>query len=133
MESIQDMQSTKTLQEFFPAIKEKISGLPSKHLSELKKKGYRCLRLKKEDGQKLTYYWETDGQWLTELLTHNTGPCPNVVQESTLSQILMAKVPAKYYLSPMACQGILRRAAVRGKELPEVLKQALERQAASSA
>ena len=35
----------------------------------------------------------------------------------------------KYYLSPKACLGILRRASVRGKELPEVLKKALERQA----
>ncbi|ORT99059.1 hypothetical protein D081_2238 [Anaerovibrio sp. JC8] len=35
----------------------------------------------------------------------------------------------KYYLSQRACQGILRRAAARGKELPQVLKLALERQA----
>ena len=41
----------------------------------------------------------------------------------------MAGVPEKYYLSPKACQGILLRASVRGKELPEVLKKALERQA----
>jgi len=33
-------------------------------------------------------------------------------------------------LSPKACLGILRRASVRGKELPPVLKAALERQAA---
>lgn len=39
------------------------------------------------------------------------------------------QVPEKYYLSPKACQGILRRASVRGKELPEVLRTALERQA----
>lgn len=38
----------------------------------------------------------------------------------------------KYYLSPKACLGILRRASVRGKELPELLKKALERQAASA-
>ena len=42
---------------------------------------------------------------------------------------LLAEVPEKYYLSPKACLGILRRASVRGKELPEVLKKALERQA----
>ena len=45
-----------------------------------------------------------------------------------MSQILMAEVPEKYYLSPKACLGILRRASARGKELPEVLKKALERQ-----
>ncbi len=48
---------------------------------------------------------------------------------SKLSDILLLKVPAKYYLSPTACLGILRRASARGKELPEVLKKALERQA----
>ena len=31
----------------------------------------------------------------------------------------------KYYLSKRACEGILRRAKERGKELPEILKQAL--------
>jgi hypothetical protein len=41
----------------------------------------------------------------------------------------MEKVPEKYYLSEKACRGILRRAAVRGKKLPEVLKIALQRQA----
>ena len=46
-----------------------------------------------------------------------------------MSQILLAAVPEKYYLSPKACQGILRRASVRGRELPEVLRKALERQA----
>lgn len=38
----------------------------------------------------------------------------------------------KYYLSQKACQGILRRASERGKQLPDVLKRALERQAASA-
>lgn len=59
----------------------------------------------------------------------NTSESLKDVAESTLSQILEANVQAKYYLSPKACQGILRRAAIRGKELPEVLKLALERQA----
>ena len=35
----------------------------------------------------------------------------------------------KVLLSPKACLGILRRASVRGKELPPVLKAALERRA----
>ncbi len=46
-----------------------------------------------------------------------------------LSSILMDHVPERFSLSPKACQGILRRAQTRGKELPEVLKAALERQA----
>ena len=47
---------------------------------------------------------------------------------SILSQILQDNVPEAYYLSPKACLGILRRASERGKELPAVLKKALEQQ-----
>lgn len=65
-------------------------------------------------------------------LMRSTGEFPNAENVSTLSQILQAGVPEKYYLSPKACLGILRRASVRGKELPELLKKALERQAASA-
>ena len=65
----------------------------------------------------------------TEHSMLNTGSFPNEERESTLSQILMADVPQKYYLSQKACLGILRRASTRGKELPEVLRLALERQA----
>ena len=41
----------------------------------------------------------------------------------------MDNVPERFSLSPKACQGILRRAEKRGKELPDVLRLALERQA----
>ena len=129
MENIQDTVCGRMSSEPYPPIKEATSNLSSKQLSELKKKGSRCLRLRITDGQSRTYIWETDGAWLTEFSTLNTGVSPNAEQESTLSQILLAKVPEKYYLSPRACLGILRRASVRGKELPEVLKKALERQA----
>lgn len=59
----------------------------------------------------------------------NTGECPKEESESTLSQILEATPHQKYYLSEKACLGILRRAEKRGKELPEILKQALIKQA----
>jgi DNA (cytosine-5)-methyltransferase 1 len=59
----------------------------------------------------------------------NIGVSPSVVKESSLSQILQDNVPEKYFLSPKACEGILRRAEKRGKELPPMLKEALERQA----
>ena len=62
-------------------------------------------------------------------MTHSIGEYPSAAVESTLSQILEVRVQEKYYLSQRACQGILRRAAARGKELPAVLKRALERQA----
>ena len=129
MANIQGTQSTRMSQGSSPLTKARTLGLSSKQLSELKKKGCRCLRLKITDGQKRTYIWETDGAWLTEFLTLNTGASPNAEQESTLSEILLAKAPEKYSLSPKACLGILRRASARGKELPEVLKKALERQA----
>ena len=56
------------------------------------------------------------------------GEFPREENASTLSQILQAEVPEKYYLSQKACLGILRRASARGKELPEVLRNALIRQ-----
>ena len=56
---------------------------------------------------------------------------PREENVSTLSQILMAGVPEKYYLSQKACLGILRRASLRGKELPLLLKKALEMQASA--
>ena len=129
MDNIRDTASGRTSPVLSPPTEETTSKLSSKQLSELKKKGSRCLRLRIPDGQNQTYFWETDGAWLTEFSMLNTGVCPSEEQESTLSQILLAEVPEKYYLSPKACLGILRRASVRGKELPEVLKKALERQA----
>jgi hypothetical protein len=45
----------------------------------------------------------------------------------SLSDILeTGDVPQRYYLSPKACAGILRRAAKRGRLLPPSLAQALE-------
>ena len=54
---------------------------------------------------------------------------PRDAKESSLSQILQADPPLKYYLSPKACLGILRRAVERGKELPKKLERALRIQA----
>ena len=47
----------------------------------------------------------------------------------SLSEVLELNASEKYFLSPKACQGILRRAEKRGKELPEQLRSALERAA----
>lgn len=55
----------------------------------------------------------------------NIGESPNDAAESSLSQILETDVPPKYFLSPRAAAGILRRAERRGKTLPEVLALAL--------
>src|SRR5690606_1101252 len=37
-------------------------------------------------------------------------------------------IPARYYLTPRACNGVLRRARNNGAEIPERLKAALEAQ-----
>ena len=74
---------------------------------------------------------EADGALLTEFSMLNSGEFPNEENASTLSQILQVGVPSTYFLSPKACLGILRRASARGKELPEVLRIALEQQASA--
>ena len=55
----------------------------------------------------------------------NFGECPNVENVSTLSAILEADVPDKYFLSAKACWGIIRRAQEKQKEIPTILKIAL--------
>lgn len=69
--------------------------------------------------------WADDGAWLGECMTRNTGESPNAAVVSRLSQILEATPQEKYSLSAKACQGILRRAERRGKDLPEPLKTVL--------
>ena len=53
---------------------------------------------------------------------------PNGVSVSHLSQILQEDALPKYSLSGKACIGILRRSEKRKKELPPILKMALENQ-----
>lgn len=60
----------------------------------------------------------------------NFGASPSIARESSLSQVLESgDVMYKYSLSPKACEGILRRAKVKGKKLPELLEAVLRRQA----
>lgn len=91
---------------------------------------FKCLNMDGLHGG-ATAMWEDDGAWLIESTMRNGGECPNAAVESRLSQILEEASPTKYYLSRAACQGILRRAERRGKDLPEQLKQALLIQSAS--
>ena len=56
-------------------------------------------------------------------------PCLNADVESlsSLSAVLeTGNLPQRFFLSPKACAGILRRAEKRGKALPPALKAALE-------
>ena len=60
-----------------------------------------------------------DGEWCT-------GEAPHIPVVTRLSDILETDAaPPKYSLSARACQGILNRAAKRGKELPQMLKDTL--------
>ena len=65
---------------------------------------------------------------LGECSTPSISESPSGGAESFLSAILQADAPERYYLSKKACEGILRRAAKRGKQLPPMLKDALEAQ-----
>jgi hypothetical protein len=84
------------------------------------------------DGSLRDASWETGTLWPGASSMPNTGASPSEESASTLSQILMDKVPERFYLSPRACQGILRRASEHGRVLPDVLRLALERQAQSA-
>lgn len=108
----------------------KISASSSRRLSELKTAPVQCLDLTPGAGNLLgEFYWELISPWRGGASTLNTGVSPRDAKESSLSQILQADPPLKYYLSPKACLGILRRAFERGKELPKKLERALKIQA----
>lgn len=91
----------------------------------------KCLKRAGQLGGATTMKWEDDGAWLGECMTRNTGESPNAAVVSRLSQILEATPQEKYSLSAKACQGILRRAERRGKDLPETLKAVLLMQSES--
>jgi hypothetical protein len=110
--------------------KAKTSGSSSKKPSELRYLPYQFLDLSPDAGNLLgESYWETLSPWRGDAWMLNTGASPREEKGSSLSQILQEAVPGRYYLTPKACRGILRRANERGKELPEKLKRALEIQA----
>ena len=72
--------------------------------------------------------WSNSGMGShTECLTLNSLEFPNDGAACSLSDILeTGDLQQRYSLSPKACRGILRRAAQRGRDLPEFLRQALE-------
>lgn len=104
------------------------SGSCSKNSAKLPTVKFQFLDLRKASGAVLVPLWETDIRSLGAHWTPNIGECPKGVEESGLWQILEERVHPKYYLSAKACLGILRRAERRGKELPKLLREALEEQ-----
>jgi hypothetical protein len=71
--------------------------------------------------------WSNSGMGSpTEFWTHSFSEYPSDGFASSLSDILETGGPRQqYFLSSPACQGILRRAEKRGKELLEALRSAL--------
>ena len=110
--------------------KARTSVSSSKRSSELSAVPFMSLDLTPGHGNLLgESYWELISPWLGGAWMLNTGVSPNDARGSSLSQILEDTVPVKYYLSPTACGGIIRRSEKRGKVLPAILKQALLMQA----
>ena len=58
--------------------------------------------------------------------TASFSESPNAAVECSLSEVLEGHAPQRFFLSPVAATGILRRAAKRGRALPMRLRQALE-------
>ncbi len=109
------------------AQKDRILGQSLKKSAKSKIKPYIFLCLRR-NGQPQEKLWESIIPLPIEYSMRNTSESLKDAKESFLSQILQENVPEKYYLSQRACSGILR-ASARGKELPELLKRALEKQA----
>ena len=120
----------KTCQDPSPQTTEKTSVSSLRKSSALPNRMPMCLDLRNR-GLMQVQLWEMDGLSLGAYTMHSFGESPKDAVESHLSQILQGGVPRKYYLSAMACKGILRRATERGKELPELLRMVLERQSHS--
>lgn len=79
--------------------------------------------------------WQSSGMGgHTAFLTLNISDWPSDGSACSLSQVLEdGLLPQRYFLSPKACAGILRRAEARGKELPAALRAALEQAASTPA
>ena len=83
-----------------------------------------------EAGQAQALPLDPRAPWSGAYSTLNISESPNDAAESSLSTILEETAPAKYFLSPRACAGILARATKRGRTLPAALQVALEKEAA---
>jgi hypothetical protein len=73
--------------------------------------------------------WPSSGSMTSpgECWTHDTSECPSEgAVSSSLPDVLEETVPERFYLSPRAAAGILRRAEKRGRELPPALATALQ-------
>ena len=115
----------KTYQELLAPTEAKTSEPCLRSSSKSSSRKPLCLTFRREGGLTPTVTAETDGALLTEFLMLNTSERLNAESGYTLSSTLEANAPCRYWLSATACEGILRRAEKRGKQLPPMLKEAL--------
>ena len=98
-------------------------------------KTFRASLVQAEDGTLVpsSGRWQNSGMGsLTESLTLSTSEWPSDANVCSLSDVLeTGKVQQRFFLSPRACEGILRRAEKRGKKLPPALELALKSQVPS--
>ena len=78
------------------------------------------------NGRTLVMCVDPAEQSVGDCWTPNTQMWPNDASVCSLWQVLEPTADQRFFLSSTACAGILRRAANRGKELPSMLKAALE-------
>ena len=97
--------------------------------SGLSGKTYRASLVQAVDGTLVpsSGRWQNSGMGgPTESWTLNGSEWPSDAAVCSLSDVLeTGEVPQRFFLSPRACAGILRRAEKRGKQLPEQLRLAL--------
>lgn len=120
MENTQNMQSGRTWQGLFQAIKGRISA---GCLKKSQRPTFQCLIA--EDGQ--TPEWlEAGGEvQLGDCWTLNTGEYPSEENVSILCEILEREVPEKYFLSAKVCWAMLQRAEDMKRDMPDRLRIAL--------
>ncbi len=126
-----DTWSGKTYQAHSVPTREKTFAPCSKKPRGSSSRTVLFLDLRRGNGRTPDASWATDGPLHGAYTMRSFGESPSVAAESRLSQILEENPHPKYYLSAKACEGILRRAERRGKELPPMLRAALERQSVS--
>lgn len=92
-----------------------------------------CHRTKGEPLAPSSGSWKTAGMLSRgECWTLSSSEYPRGAAVCFLSDILCPDAPQEYFLSPTACEGIIRRAERRGRSLPPVLKTALQEAIRSS-
>ena len=124
MDNIPDSPSSRTSPDYSPPPGAQTFEPSSRRSSVSATIPFLYLNLQRDDGCAPGRSWEIISPSHGAFRGRNTGASPREEIASTLSQILQGNVPEKYYLSSRACEGILRRAQRRGKELPPMLKEA---------